>query len=382
MRIEQHHISRYVNQVLPPQEHCKRKQSIANAVLGLVETAELSITAMGTGFARALARSDKHGIKQVDRLLSNPKFKLERFWGPWVTRNLQGLSDIVVALDWTDYDKDGHSTLSLGLATHKGRAQPLMWKTVPKSQLKGRRNHFEDVLLTQLSQHIPEGVKVTITADRGFADQAFFSFMQSLGFDYVVRIKSSTFIYQEPNTGRPAARWLKASGRTFSLKDAFVTRDCTPIAMFVSCKSKAMKDAWFLVSSRRNLAASDIVKLYGRRFTIEEMFRDDKDPHFGMGLSQTRIRSIHRRDRILFIAAIARAILTTLGAAGESLGYDRLLKANTVKKRTMSLYRQGSRLYLKMKNWDYKRKRPLLRQFEKFLADDPKLSQIIGSFAI
>jgi hypothetical protein len=46
------------------------------------------------------------------------------------------------------------------------------------------------------------------------------------------------------------------------------------------------------------------------------------------------------------LAAMAHALLTLLGRAGESIGLDRQLKANTVKRRTHSLFRQG-REYLK-----------------------------------
>ena len=48
-----------------------------------------------------------------------------------------------------------------------------------------------------------------------------------------------------------------------------------------------------------------------------------------------------RRDRLLLISALAIAVLSLLGAAGECIGYDRWLKANTVKRRTHSLFRQG-----------------------------------------
>jgi len=43
----------------------------------------------------------------------------------------------------------------------------------------------------------------------------------------------------------------------------------------------------------------------------------------------------------LLLAAIAQALLTLLGAAGEECGLDRLMKTNTSKKRTMSLLNQG-----------------------------------------
>ena len=60
--------------------------------------------------------------------------------------------------------------------------------------------------------------------------------------------------------------------------------------------------------------------------TIEETFRNINDNHFGMGLSATNIRSADRRDRLLFISAIAQALVTQLGAAGEACGLDRVLK--------------------------------------------------------
>jgi len=74
---------------------------------------------------------------------------------------------------------------------------------------------------------------------------------------------------------------------------------------------------------------------------IEPAFRDTKDLRFGMGLSSTRIGEPTRRDRLLLVSAFATALLTLLGAVGESLGMDRLLKSNTSKTRTHSLFRQG-----------------------------------------
>ena len=52
-----------------------------------------------------------------------------------------------------------------------------------------------------------------------------------------------------------------------------------------------------------------------------------------------------RRDRLLLVSALAVALLTLLGTVGESLGMDRLLKSNTSKTRTHSLFRQGCMLY-------------------------------------
>lgn len=60
---------------------------------------------------------------------------------------------------------------------------------------------------------------------------------------------------------------------------------------------------------------------------------------------QLPISDPNRRDRLLLISVISVFILTILGAVGEKLGMDRYLKANTVKHRTMSLFRQGCHYY-------------------------------------
>ena len=60
-----------------------------------------------------------------------------------------------------------------------------------------------------------------------------------------------------------------------------------------------------------------------------------------MGVSAVQMESSQRRDRLLLIIVLAQTLLHILGPAGEALGMSRLLKANTVKSRVRSLYRQG-----------------------------------------
>ena len=114
------------------------------------------------------------------------------------------------------------------------------------------------------------------------------------------------------------------------------------IQILVCVKDVGMKDSWCLATSRADLSAWQIVRLYGKRFTIEENFRDSKDIRFGLGLSQTHISQEQRRDRLLLVCAMAVMLLTLLGAAGESMGLDRMLKVNTVKAKSWIAFGPGA----------------------------------------
>ncbi len=73
------------------------------------------------------------------------------------------------------------------------------------------------------------------------------------------------------------------------LKDVEVTHQRTPLAAVVLVKARKMKEAWCLATNRSDMTARQVVATYGRRFTIEETFRDTKDIRFGFGMSSSRI---------------------------------------------------------------------------------------------
>ena len=131
----------------------------------------------------------------------------------------------------------------------------------------------------------------------------------------------------------------------------------------VCVHAKGMKEPWCLAASDPEATASLLVNNNGRRWTIEPQFRDTKDLRFGMGLSTTCIGEPMRRDRLLLISAFAVALLTLLGTVDESLGMDRLLKSNTSKTRTHSLFRQGCTLYELIPNMPAHRLAPLTTAF-------------------
>lgn len=373
-------IYEFVEDLIGDDLHAQRVWSVANGVLGVLHGATLAIHAIGEGLAVAMGLEPKHAIKQVDRLLSNRGVDVEALAPLWVSFVLAERKDIVVAMDWTDFDGDAQTTLVLNVITSHGRATPLLWKTVPKKGLKTRRNDYEDDLLRRLRDAVPEDVRVTVLADRGFGDQKLYQFLHGeLGFEFVIRFRGNIRVTSASGEARTAAEWLRPDGRLLELRGAGVTADDTSVERIVIVRAKGMKDAWYLASSRKDLTGAKIKDLYGRRFTIEENLRDTKDLHFGLGLSATHISVPARRDRLLLLVAMAEALLTLLGAAAESLGLDKKLKVNTVKKRTHSLFRQGSFWYRAIPTMKEDRLRDLMTAFENTLAQHSVFRGIFGA---
>lgn len=349
--------------------HTKRVDSLAAATLGVMTGASLAVAMIGQALAQARGLLTKHAIKQVDRLLSNKAIDVWDSFARWVPHLIGTRKEIVVAMDWTDFDGDDQATLALNLVTDHGRAMPLLWLSVWKDELKDQRNGFEDACLLRLSQVVPLGCRVTILADRGFGDHKLFAYLADLGFGYVIRFRGNIHVTDASGETRTAAEWVGESGRARKLRAARVTASHAYQVNAVVCvHARDMKEPWCLAASDAEAPAGALIKQYSRRWTIEPSFRDTKDLRFGMGMAELRIAEPERRDRLLLINAFAMALLTMLGAAGESLGMDRHLKSNTSKTRTHSLFRQGCMLYELIPNMPEHRLLPLMQRFAEMLA--------------
>jgi hypothetical protein len=371
-------VRNFVSRVFSEDLHAKRVLSLADGALGVVTGASLAVAMIGHALAQARGLVDKHAIKQVDRLLSNQGVRVWDLFAPWVRHAVGARETIVVAMDWTDFDADDQTTLALHVVTGHGRATPLLWLTVGKGELKDTRNDFEDLCLSRLKACLPDDVAVTILADRGFGDVKLFAYLESLGFDYAIRFRGNIQVAAENGETRLAADWVGKGGRARMLREVEITAARNQVPAVVCVHAKDMKEPWCIATSLRDATARDIVDHYAKRWTIEPSFRDAKDLRFGMGMSALRISDPQRRDRLLLLNALAVVLLNLLGAAGESLGLDRLLKSNTSKRRTHSLFRQGCLLYDLIPNMPEHRLRPLIAKYAELLSRNSAFTETFG----
>ncbi|MBX3209772.1 MAG: IS4 family transposase [Labilithrix sp.] len=306
--------------------HSQRLDALVGYAAATMGAMRAGVHAIGAAYAEVAEIKPRHSVKSFVRFLSNKGLDVAKLRPAWSAFVLGARPEVLLALDWTEFDDDDHATLCMHVVTNHGRATPLFWKTVKKSELRGKRTDLELALVNAAQEAIPVDVRVTLLADRGSGSQVLYEQLDMLGWNYVIRFRGAILVEHE-GVSKPAKDWLSPSGRATRLTGARVTKARTEVGAVIAVRAKAMKEAWFLATNLTERAAAEVVKLYARRFTIEDTFRDEKDLRFGMGLRATHIRNADRRDRLLL--AIAHAFLTLIGAASERSGMDAWLKVNT-----------------------------------------------------
>ena len=360
--------------------HAKRIFSLAGATLGAIQSASLAVALIGQGLALARGLNTKYAIKQVARLLCNAGIDVDALLAHWVPFVVGDRREIMVALNWTDFDADGQTTLMLSLLTRHGRATPLYWLTVDAKTLKGRRNAYEYQVLVRFAAALPATVKLTVVADRGFCDHKLYRVLHDeLKVSFVIRMRANIMVTAASGERRKAADWVGPGGRARVLHGATVSGLNYPVGTVVCVHAKGMKEPWCLVTNTTDKTARELVNLYAKRWGIEGQFRDSKDIRYGMGMSDVHVSTPARRDRLWLINAFAVALLTLLGAAGEVLGFDRMLKSNTTKRRTHCLLRQGIMLYQLIPTMPEHRLLPLVEKFAELLKAQPVFTGMFGA---
>ena len=107
------------------------------AVLGTLTSARAGVAHIGRGLAQArgLSPPNTPSNKWTDCLATSyfPSMILAPYWLEFVAGSR---TDLVVALDWTEFAKSDHSTLVLSVIAHDKRATPVLWKTVQRSGIQ------------------------------------------------------------------------------------------------------------------------------------------------------------------------------------------------------------------------------------------------------
>jgi len=158
-------------------------------------------------------------------------------------------------------------------------------------------------------------VKVVLLADRGFGRTELARACQHIGIHYVVRIKADVWIDSPEFHGKLLDFKVKKGICRLLRNVSFRKKEPVRQNVVVRWKPNLPKkrdEPWFLMTDLERSALA-LSELYGKRMTIEELFRDDKNRRNGWALRNTKITKADRLDRLLLILALAYLLLVGIG---------------------------------------------------------------------
>ena len=309
-----------------------RLKTLAALVAAAMRRAGVGVLALGR--AMAGRTSAKHCIKRVWRFLKNESVEQEAVHRALLGQSLHAVTPSIVLADWTDL----YPFQSLVLAVARdGRALPFHSKTIPKKCGTGRKVDADARALEFLSAALPSETEATVVADRGFGRTRWIKEVCRCGLRFVQRLDKGLTVYTGAGSycklselaverGEPARDWGMC---TLGEKNPFSAR-------LLTVWRADSEEPLYLVTNREDSPAQ-IVALYLQRMWIEAMFRDLKNRKWGLGMADVRLSEPGRHDRHFLVLFLAYFFQVAFGAVAEARGFGRLLKANTVACRVLSL---------------------------------------------
>lgn len=327
--------------------HVVRLKAVAFAVEALIHGGRLSLTAIGRA-ARGTTRP-KHSVKRVDRLLGNEHLNEERpVFAAALAEKVLNRVHPLIAVDWTKLD--GRLYALVAAIPIQGRAVPL-YAEVHDQTVHGTPQ-IERRFLERLATCIPDGVRPIIMTDAGFRTP-WFRAVRALDWDYVGRLQGAAQVCRN-GTWTPADKLsVTASptdlGNIPAIKTARTThrvicakpkrgpkrrRQRSKLDQAsIEKKRRRAKQNCVLVTSRQEGTAAQVMKMYGARWEIEEMFRDLKSARFGWGLEHARTKDPRRYEILLLLGGLAMLAVLLVGLGAEKAGAHMAYQANTIRNR-------------------------------------------------
>lgn len=281
-------------------------KTLAWIVASLIHIRHLNLSELALNAASKT--TFKHRVKRISRFLGNDRIDPVAAYSPVLLQifKRQKNKPLVLAFDWTKFRK--LHTLAL-VAVFGGRGVPVLWKSVPERGLYKSQTRLEKELLSQLQQLLPPGTKVIILADRGFGKTDLAKHCQRLGLDYVIRIKPNVRVRCDRYEGL-LRDYAVQPGQCHVLHEVRF-RKHDPVIQQVLVKGT--KSETYHLMTNLTASALRLTRLYEKRMSIEETFRDQKSHRHGFSLRSTRVHCPKRFDRLLLVLAIGYCLLCGFG---------------------------------------------------------------------
>jgi len=362
------HVKGFLHKLIGSAIHKTRITALSEAVESAINTKILQLSALGRGIEGIQERS---GIQKINRLLGNKHLLAEKILiFKLVSRLLIGHKKCPeIIIDWTKYPRSEDAVLRAALAA-EGRALTLYEERHPVKKMGNAA--IQKNFLATLKKLFPD-TKAIIITDAGFHNNWFKEVLKQ-DWDYIGRIRglkkyssNGKNFYQCKSLFKKGTCNIKSLGlMNLTVKDPFKANFYIVKGKLKGRKartksgkikidkdsknySRSHREPWLLASSLQGRgAAKKVEKIYKKRTSIEEAFRDLKSSRYGLSLNEGKTIKKSRRDILLLIGMLASLIAWLTGRIGEERKIHYQFQSNSIKhRRVVSLFFLGCQMIRK-----------------------------------
>lgn len=274
-------------------------------------------------------------VNRLRRFLSNEAVDVAAWYRPIARQILSVFKDQRVYLI-VDTTKVGfnHRMLVIGLA-YRHRTLPLVW-----SVHEGARGHTtleaQLALFQQVAALLPPGADVMVLGDTEFQHVPLLRQFCRWNWHFIMRQQGRIKVYVEGQGWRKLNSFELAPGETRYIGWVRLTEKHNMGWFWLVLHWDADEDEpWYLVTDQAGKRR--IIRTYGKRMWIEEMFGDEKGN--GFDLEATHVRDSARLNRLILGVCIAFVYFITLGSWVVKRGWRHLIDKKS--RRDKSYFRLG-----------------------------------------
>jgi hypothetical protein len=257
--------------------------------------------------------------RHIQRFLSLKRLSVVLLWFPLIqqiiTRHIAKGKPLIIALDRTQWKE---KNILMASVIYQKRALPIFWILLDK---KGASALREQQIVLRPVIKLLKAQKIVIIGDREFHSIELAQWLHRQKVKFVFRQKKDTTFRQNRQKFKSLSQVEISPGMTEFLTNVTLTqkkgfgRFNLAIYWKRKYKGKQEQSPWYLLT---NLPACETaVKIYGKRFGIEAMFKDCKTGGYNLEGSQA---SLDRLVRLILLIALAMSAAWLQGQHTSTIG--------------------------------------------------------------
>lgn len=297
-----------------------QQKTLAWAVAGIIETAQVRSLLLAAHLAVVCSIQVGSALNRFYRLLRNPRISDETLTQQLLILLRAQEERVLIGVDWTMWHSGWQMLVA---AVAKGtRALPVLARTVRTAALESSQNAEEEAFLETLVKALKAaGVFAVLLFDRGFRRVDWLKALQAAleeegekAGGFVVRLMDDVMVHKKGQKMRRLREIPLREGQRLDLGWVWVRQDEAVCVRVVGVWAHGQQEGWWLATNL-DTPVMELAGYYDRRMAIEEQFRDSKGSRFGLQMEWTQFRTPEYLSRLTLLVGIAMAIWTAVGAA-------------------------------------------------------------------